>query len=145
MSAHFLSSAELTGATFAAWIMRRDESPDAETTSKSPLPIFSNISSEVFATCTFAVQPVLVSNGVTQSTLGSVEPFSAYPGQARMLTAASPAPMLEGTLVVGGAEPLSELDPHPDRASAAIAPTDAHRAKTLVRRLAAATSTSSHR
>ena len=57
--------------------MRSDESPDADTTSKSPVPIFSNISSEVLATCTFALQPVSCSNGVTQSTVGSVVPFSA--------------------------------------------------------------------
>ena len=57
--------------------MRSDESPDAETTSKSPVPIFSNMLSEVSATWTFAVQPVAASNGVTQSTVGSVEPSSA--------------------------------------------------------------------
>ena len=57
--------------------MRSEESPDADTTSKSPVPIFSNISSEVLATWTFALQPVFCSNGVTQSTVLSVLPSSA--------------------------------------------------------------------
>ena len=57
--------------------MRSEASPEADTTSKSPVPIFSNISSEVLATWTFALQPVSFSNGVTQSTVGSVVPFSA--------------------------------------------------------------------
>src|SRR5689334_17713792 len=139
MSAQFVSSDGLTGATFAAWIMRSEESPDAETTSKSPLPIFSNISSDVFATCTSALHPVLVWNGVTQSTVGSVEPFSAYPGQARMLIAPSPAPTLWATVVVEAADPLSELEPQADRASAAIAPSDEHSVNTPVLRFPAGT------
>ena len=57
--------------------MRSDESPEADTTSNSPVPIFSNISSEEFATWIFALQPVWSTNGLTQFTLGSVVPSSA--------------------------------------------------------------------
>ena len=62
-------------------------------------------SSEVPNVLTVALQPVCFSNGVTQSTLGSLLPFSAYPGQARMETAPSPAPSLSSWAIFGGVKP----------------------------------------
>src|SRR4051794_7944234 len=108
--------------------MRRDESPDAETTSKSPVPIFSNMLSDVSATCTFAWQPVADSKGVTQSTDGSVEPSSAYPAHARMLTSPSPSPNEPSASIAGGVarsppEPPSPEEPQAARARLAAAPT----------------------
>ena len=52
-------------------------SPDAETPSYWPVRISWTISSEVLPSLTLTLQPVFCSNGVTQLTLGSFEPFSA--------------------------------------------------------------------
>jgi hypothetical protein len=58
--------------------MRRNvASPDADTPSYSPVRINCTISSDVLPIFTLTLQPVLVWNGVTQSTLGSVWPDSA--------------------------------------------------------------------
>ena len=51
-------------------------SPEADTPSYLPVRIRVTISSEVLPTFTFTWQPVSFSNGVTQSTFGSVEPSS---------------------------------------------------------------------
>ena len=51
-------------------------SPEAETPSYLPVFISVTISSEVLPTVTLTLQPVFFSKGVTQSTFGSVEPFS---------------------------------------------------------------------
>ena len=59
-----------------------------------------NASSDVPNVFTDALQPVCSSNGVTQSTSFEVEPFSAYPGHARMLTVPSPLPIDVGGPVV---------------------------------------------
>jgi hypothetical protein len=66
----------LTGATSPAATSRREASPEAETASYWPDFISWTISSEVAATLTLTWQPVSCSNGVTQSTLLSVEPSS---------------------------------------------------------------------
>ena len=44
------------------------------------------ISSDVLPILTFTLQPVCFSNGVTQSSFGSFEPFSAYPAHAMRLS-----------------------------------------------------------
>ena len=67
----------LTGATSPAAISRSDASPDADTTSYSPVFISCTASSEVPKYFMLAWQPVSCSNGVTQSTDLSVEPSSA--------------------------------------------------------------------
>ena len=67
----------LTGATSPAAISRSVASPEAETTSYSPVFISCTASSEVPKYLTLAWQPVCSSNGVTQSTDLSVEPSSA--------------------------------------------------------------------
>src|SRR5215471_3741372 len=67
-------------------------SPDAETPSYWPVFMSATISSDVLPILTLTLQPVCDSNGCTQSTLGSSEPSSAYPAQAMMLSAPSPAP-----------------------------------------------------
>ncbi len=51
-------------------------SPDADTPSYSPLCINWTISSDELPSRTFTSQPVSSSNGVTQSTAGSVDPSS---------------------------------------------------------------------
>src|SRR6185295_3150520 len=63
------------------------------------------MSSEVGAVFTLTLQPVAFSNGVTQSTAGSVEPSSAYPAQATMLRAPSGVPSLSSALRSGGVKP----------------------------------------
>ena len=67
----------LTGATSPAAISRSEASPEAETTSYSPVFISCTASSEVAKYFTLAWQPVSFSNGVTQSIALSVEPSSA--------------------------------------------------------------------
>ncbi len=67
----------LTGSTSPAAISRSDASPEADTTSYSPVFIRLTASSEVPKYLTLTSQPVSSSNGVTQSTAGSVEPSSA--------------------------------------------------------------------
>jgi hypothetical protein len=67
----------LTGATSPPAISRCVASPDADTPSYSPVCISCTISSELLPVLTFTLQPVASSNGVTQSTDGSVEPSSA--------------------------------------------------------------------
>src|SRR4051794_29022888 len=71
---------------------RSDASPDADTVSYWPVFIRATISSDVPAILVLTLQPVCFSNGVTQSTLGSLEPSSAYPAQATRLTWPSPCP-----------------------------------------------------
>ena len=66
-----------TGSTVPAAMSRSDASPEADTTSYPPVFIRLTASSEVSKYFTLAWHPVCFSNGVTQSTLGSVEPSSA--------------------------------------------------------------------
>ena len=79
---------------------RSEASPEAETTSYSPVFISVTISSEVAPTLMLTWQPVASSNGVTQSTFGSVVPSSTYPAQATKLTWPSPAPSVASVLSV---------------------------------------------
>ena len=67
----------LNGSTSPAAIIRRDASPEADTTSYSPVFISWTASSDVAKYLMLAWQPVASSNGVTQSTAGSVVPSSA--------------------------------------------------------------------
>ena len=67
----------LTGATSPAAISRSEASPEADTTSYSPVFIRVTASSEVPKYLTLAWQPVSFSNGVTQSTVVSLVPSSA--------------------------------------------------------------------
>src|SRR5262249_36465720 len=64
------------------------------------------MSSEVAPILTFTLQPVCLVNGVTQSTFGSVEPFSTYPAQATMLTCPSPGPSWASFGMLGGTKPV---------------------------------------
>ena len=57
-------------------ISRSVASPEADTPSYSPLCISCTISSLVLPTWLLTLHPVRSSNGVTQSTAGSVEPSS---------------------------------------------------------------------
>src|SRR4051794_13072932 len=111
---------------------RSEASPEADTTSYSPVFISETISSEVPAIFVLTLQPVSFSKSCTQSTLGSFVPSSAYPAQAMMLTWPSPAPSALslstfGTLTPPGPAPVLPLPlsppPQPARAStpAAIA------------------------
>src|SRR5215475_7969662 len=84
----------LIGSTWPPAISRSDASPEADTTSYWPVFIRLTASSEVPNVLTVTWQPVAFSNGVTQSTFGSLLPSSAYPGQASTLTLPSPAPSL---------------------------------------------------
>src|SRR3712207_4243050 len=98
---------------------RREASPEAETTSYSPVRMRLTASSEVPKYLTLAVQPVSFSKGVTQSTDLSVLPSSAYPGQARMLTSPSMSPSdsfigTSGAENPLSAEPLSPSPPPPE-------------------------------
>src|ERR1700730_2089219 len=72
---------------------RREALPDAETPSYWPVFISCTISSDVLPIFTFTLHPVCCWNGPTQLTFGSFAPLSAYPAQAMMLSAPSPAPM----------------------------------------------------
>ena len=67
----------LTGATSPPAMSRSVASPEAETPSYWPVRINVTISSDVLPILTLTWQPVCFSNGVTQSTFGSVEPSSA--------------------------------------------------------------------
>src|SRR5215213_1449511 len=107
---------------------RNEASPEAETTSYSPVRMRLTASSEVPKYFTLALQPVCCSKGVTQSTDLSVLPSSAYPGQARMSTSPSMSPS-DCFMAMSGAEkpppsaPSPPLDPplslpHPARPSA---------------------------
>src|ERR1700742_2757286 len=60
------------------------------------------ISSDVPATLTLTLHPVCFSNGVTQFTLGSSDPFSTYPAQATKLTWPSPVPSADSLSIFGG-------------------------------------------
>src|ERR1700750_1690022 len=60
------------------------------------------ISSDVPATLTLTLQPVCFSNGVTQFTLGSSDPFSTYPAQATRLTSPSPVTSAASLSIFGG-------------------------------------------
>jgi hypothetical protein len=71
------TSAVLTGAASPDAISRSEASPEAETASYWPVFMRLTISSEVPATLVLTLQPVCVSNGVTQSTDLSLEPSSA--------------------------------------------------------------------
>src|SRR5262245_37112716 len=88
--------ATLTGDTSPPAMSRVVASPEAETPSYSPLCISCTISSDVLPTRTLTWQPVASSNGVTQSTSGSVEPSSTYPAHAIRLTSPSPSPSSVG-------------------------------------------------
>src|SRR3984893_1171473 len=112
----------LTSATSPCAISRLVASPLAETPSHwvpPPWRISVTISSEVLAKLTLILQPVWVTNGVTQSTLGSVLPLSTYPVHATRFSAPSPAPMLVGRLDAGCA--LFDVPPHAARTSMAPA------------------------
>ena len=66
----------LTGATSLACDEPQVASPEADTPSYLPVFMSVTISSEVLPTVIFTLQPVAFSKPVTQSTLGSVAPFS---------------------------------------------------------------------
>src|SRR3954462_9015623 len=68
-------------------------------------------SSEVPKYLTVAWHPVAFSNGVTQSVFGSLVPSSAYPGQARMLTAPSLVPSFLAIGTSGAVTPAALLVP----------------------------------
>src|SRR5882757_9267213 len=63
------------------------------------------ISSDVPAVFTVTLHPVDVSNGVTQSTVLSFEPFSTYPAHATRLTWPSPVPNEASLAMLGGFRP----------------------------------------
>src|SRR6185437_4007091 len=67
------------------------------------------ISSDVPAILVLTLHPVFRSNGVTQLTLGSLEPFSAYPAQATRLTWPSPWPSEASLSIFGGLMPPGPL------------------------------------
>ena len=66
-----------TGAASPDAISRSDASPEADTTSYSPVFMRLRASSEVPKYFTLAWQPVFFSNGVTQSIVLSLVPSSA--------------------------------------------------------------------
>jgi hypothetical protein len=72
-----LRSEVLTGAASPEAISRSDASPEADTTSYSPVFMRLSASSDVPKYFTLAWQPVFFSKGVTQSTLLSLLPSSA--------------------------------------------------------------------
>src|SRR4051795_1805844 len=102
-----------TGATSPPAISRSVASPDADTPSYWPVRISCTISSEVLPIFTLTLQPVSFSNEDTQSTLGSLEPFSTYPAQAIRLRAPSPFPTLVGSALVPLLPPEPPLLPQP--------------------------------
>jgi hypothetical protein len=67
----------LTGWTRSPYTSRSEASPEADTTSYSPVEYSCTASAEVAKVLTVTWQPVCCSKGVTQSTAGSVEPSSA--------------------------------------------------------------------
>src|SRR3954453_22548953 len=81
------------------------------------------ISSEVLPIFTLTLQPVSFSNDDTQSTLGSLEPFSTYPAQAIRLRAPSPFPTVAGSAFVPLLPPEPPLLPQPAATNARTAPT----------------------
>src|SRR3954469_1245763 len=87
MWVYFLNSAKLTGWTNPPRTSRRLAAPDADTTSNCSGLVEKSVyaSSDVPNVCGLTVQPLLFWKSVTQSTAGSVEPFSTYPGHARTL------------------------------------------------------------
>src|SRR3954447_19829440 len=113
---------------------RSDASPEADTTSYSPVLIRLTASSEVPKYFTVAWQPVAFSNGVTQSVFGSLLPSSAYPGQARMDTAPSPLPSCWSMSIFGAVKPwlLGVSGPESDVVpQAAVSIATDRRARTL--------------
>src|SRR3954447_22164109 len=88
-------------------------SPEADTPSYLPVRISVTISSEVLPILTLVWQPVAFSNGVTQSTFGSVEPSSAYPAQAMMFSCPSPWPTVFCSGSFGAVSPLPLVLPAP--------------------------------
>src|SRR5262245_5459205 len=98
------------------------------------------ISSDVLPILTLTLQPVSVSNFPTQFTLGSFEPFSAYPAQAMMSSWPSPAPM-DACAVADVFASVSEvlelllLLPHAAATSPIVAATAATANRALRRRL----------
>src|SRR3954454_473344 len=85
-------------------------------------------SSEVPKYLTVVWQPVAFSNGVTQSVFGSLVPSSAYPGQARTLTAPSLVPSFLAIGTSGALKPVlpavlspSLLPPQPTAVSSTAA------------------------
>ena len=103
--------------------MRSVASPDADTTSYCPVEKSWYASSDVPNVFTDALQPVFSSNGVTQSMSADVEPSSAYPGHARMLTAPSPLPIDAGGPVVLLALSSSSSPPHAAATRSSASPT----------------------
>src|SRR3569833_2161476 len=104
--------------------MRRSEaSPEAETPSYWPVFISATIEAEVSATLAFTLQPVLRWNGVTQSTVLSVEPFSAYPAQPTRFRLPSEAPTSCCIAIFGASAclPAPESAPHAPSASTSVA------------------------
>src|SRR5688572_2397279 len=104
---------------------RRDASPEAETTSYSPVFIRVTISSDVLPILLLTLQPVLCSKPVTQSTLLSVEPFSTYPAQDTTLTWPSPGPSEANLSIFGGVRP-----PGPPPPGVVVSPPQPARART---------------
>src|SRR4029078_5159502 len=82
-----LNRSRLTGWTKPPRTSRRLASPDAETTSDCSglVEKRGDASFGVADVCGLTVQPLCFWKSVTQSTAGSVDPFSTYPGQARTL------------------------------------------------------------
>ncbi len=97
-------------------------SPDAATASYLRERISVSASSDVSATVTFTLHPLACSNGVTQSTFGSVEPFSTYPARATSSSVPSPSPSCSSAAIFGGPSAFfsgffSSPPVHPDAAT----------------------------
>src|SRR5437899_9946516 len=126
MLAQFWRSFVSIGTTSPPAMSFTDALPDADTPSYCPVRIRVTISSEVLATLTFVWQPVAFSNGLTQSTFGSVEPSSQYPAQQMTERCPSPGPTDDFTGTFGtvkAAAPDVELlllllPPHADSVTA---------------------------
>ena len=71
---------------------------------------------------TFTWQPVFCSNGVTQSTAGSLDPSSAYPAHETRLSSPSPSPTDCSASILGGdsPEPPESSEPEHPTTSAAL-------------------------
>ena len=76
-SFQFVSNDVLITAASLSATMRSVASPELDTTSYWPVLKRLNASSDVPKYFTVALQPVAASNGFTQLTFGSLEPFSA--------------------------------------------------------------------
>src|SRR5436853_7535536 len=134
MLAQFWRSFVSIGTTSPPAMSFTDALPDADTPSYCPVRISVTISSEVLATLTFVWQPVAFSNGLTQSTFGSVEPSSQYPAQQMTERCPSPGPTDDFTGTFGtlkAAAPdvdllllllLLLLPPHADSVTAVASP-----------------------